>query len=419
MTTAGDAATRKTPKRIDAELLKADFPILDEMIHGKPLSYLDNAATTQKPQCVLDAMTYFYSTEYSNVHRGLHELSSRATAAYETARETVGDFLNARATEEIVFVRGTTEAINLVAQSYGGRHVGAGDEVVISAMEHHSDIVPWQLLCEAKGARLKVAPIDDAGDIRLDALEAMLGPRTRIVAVTHVSNALGTCNPVRQIGEMAHARGIPVLLDGAQAAPRMPVDVQALDCDFYAFSGHKIYGPSGIGVLYGKRERLESMPPYQGGGEMIRQVTFEETTYNDPPFRFEAGTPNITGAVGLAVALDYIGALSLESIEAHEGALLEALTDRLGALPGVRIIGTAKERAGLVSFVVEGIHPHDVGTILDHEGVAVRAGHHCAQPTMERYSVPATVRASLGLYNTEEDIEALIRGMDKVREVFL
>jgi cysteine desulfurase/selenocysteine lyase len=415
----GDAATRKPPKRIDAALLKADFPILDEMVHGKPLSYLDNAATTQKPHCVLDAMTYFYSTEYSNVHRGLHELSSRATSAYETARETVRTFLNASATEEIVFVRGTTEAINLVAQSYGGKQVGPGDEVVISTMEHHSNIVPWQLLCEAKGAHLKVAPIDDAGDIILEDLARLLGPRTRIVAVTHVSNALGTCNPVREIIEMAHGKGIPVLLDGAQAAPRMPVDVQELDCDFYAFSGHKIYGPSGIGVLYGKREILDSMPPYQGGGEMILQVTFEKTLYNDVPYRFEAGTPNITGAVGLADALDYISTIGLEAIEDHEQRLLTELTEGLVALPNVKIIGTAKEKAGVVSFVVEGIHPHDVGTILDHEGVAIRAGHHCAQPTMDRFGVTATARASVGLYNTREDIDALLAGMRKVREVFL
>jgi cysteine desulfurase/selenocysteine lyase len=419
MTPTGDAATRKAPKRIDAELLKADFPILDERIHGKRLAYLDNAATTQKPQCVLDAITYFYSTEYSNVHRGLHELSLRATAAYESAREIVRGFLNARATKEIVFVRGTTEAVNLVAQSYGGKHVGPGDEVVITTMEHHSNIVPWQMLCEAKGAHLKVAPIDDAGDIILEDFESLLGPKTRIVAVAHVSNALGTCNPVRTIIEMAHARGIPVLLDGAQAAPRMPIDVQELDCDFYAFSGHKIYGPSGIGVLYGKAQLLDSMPPYQGGGEMIRHVTFEKTLYNEIPDRFEAGTPNISGAVGLGVALDYISALGLDAIEAHEHTLLAALTEALTDLPGVTIVGTAKEKAGLVSFVVDGIHPHDIGTILDHEGVAIRAGHHCAQPTMDRYSVSATARASLGLYNTREDIDALIAGMHKVREVFL
>jgi cysteine desulfurase/selenocysteine lyase len=307
----------------------------------------------------------------------------------------------------------------MVAQSYGGKQVGPGDEVVLTTMEHHSNIVPWQLLCEAKGAKLRVAPIDDAGDIILEHLARLLNPRTRIVAVTHVSNALGTCNPVREIIEIAHGHGVPVLLDGAQAAPRMPVDVQELDCDFYAFSGHKIYGPSGIGVLYGKADLLDAMPPYQGGGEMIRHVTFEKTLYNDIPYRFEAGTPNITGAVGLADAVDYISTIGLEAIEAHEQRLLAQMTDGLLALPGVRIIGTAKEKAGVVSFVVEGIHPHDIGTILDHEGVAIRAGHHCAQPTMDRFGVPATARASVGLYNTSEDIDALLAGMRKVREVFL
>jgi len=413
MSTTGDATTR-----LDFHRIREDFPILRQTVHGKPLVYLDSAATTQKPRCVLKAMSTFYTTDYANVHRGVYQLSERATAAYEEAREKVRRFLNARDSREIIFVRGTTEAINLVAQSYGGQNIRPGDEVVITHMEHHSNIVPWQILCERSGARLRVAPINDAGELILEEFEKLLGPKTRIVSLVHVSNALGTVNPVRPIIEMAHAKGIPVLLDGAQAAPRMPVDVQALNCDFYAISGHKMYGPSGAGVLYGKAELLDSMPPYQGGGEMIRLVTFEKTTYNDTPHKFEAGTPHIAGAVGMGAAIDYVTEIGLEAIEAHERQLLARTTESISAIPGLRIIGTAREKSGVVSFVVEGIHPHDLGTVLDHEGVALRAGHHCAQPLMERFSVSATARVSFGVYNVSEDIDVLVAGLHKARKVF-
>jgi cysteine desulfurase/selenocysteine lyase len=402
----------------DVSRIRQDFPILQQTVHGKPLVYLDNAATTQKPRSVIDALTRYYTEQNSNVHRGVHTLSERATEAYESARTRVQHFLNARERGEIIFTRNTTEGINLVAATYGRRHVASGDEVLISAMEHHSNIVPWQLVCEEKGARLRVAPIDDSGALVLDEFERLLGPRTRIVAITHLSNALGTVNPVARIVELAHARGVPVLLDGSQAAYHMSVDVQALDCDFYVVTGHKLYGPTGIGVLYGKAAMLDAMPPYQGGGDMISSVTFEKTTYNVLPYKFEAGTPNIAGAVGLGAAVDYLSGLGMDRIAAHERELLAYGTARLSGMPGLRLVGTARDKASILSFVVDGVHPHDVGTIVDTEGVAIRTGHHCAQPVMQRFGVPATARASLALYNTTEEIDALVRALIKVREVF-
>jgi cysteine desulfurase/selenocysteine lyase len=402
----------------DVERIRKDFPILYQEVHGKPLVYLDNAATAQKPQVVIDAIAEYYTADNSNVHRGVHRLSERATEAYEGARARIQHFLNAAHPREIVFVRGTTEGINLVAQTYGRRAVGAGDDVVITALEHHSNIVPWQMLCEEKGAALRVAPIDDAGEVDLEAYEGLLGERTRVVAVAHVSNALGTIVPVKRMIEAAHRRGIPVLVDGAQAAPHLRVDVRALDCDFYTFSGHKTYGPTGIGVLYGKTALLESMPPFQGGGDMIKSVSFEKTVYNDLPYKFEAGTPHIAGTIGLGVALDYLEGLGLDRIATYERELLAYATERLSSLPGVRLVGTAREKAGVLSFLVEGIHAHDVGSILDRDGIAVRAGHHCAMPVMTRFGVAATTRASLALYNTREEIDALARGLRKVREIF-
>jgi cysteine desulfurase/selenocysteine lyase len=401
---------------LDVARVRADFPALHQQVNGCPLVYLDNAATTQKPQPVLDALLGFYSRDCANVHRGVHALSQRATDAYEGARETVARFLNARP-REIVFTRGTTEAINLVAYSYGSRLL-PGDEILITELEHHSNIVPWQMLAERTGARLRVAPIDDRGEIILEEFQRLLGPRTRIVAVAHVSNALGTVNPVEEICRLAHTYGARVLVDGAQAVPHLAVDVRALDCDFYAFSGHKIYGPTGIGVLFGRWELLEAMPPYQGGGDMIRSVTFEKTLYNDPPYRFEAGTPHIAGAIGLAAAIEYVTRLGLEEIRRHEQQLLEAATRALEEIPGVRIVGTAAHKAAVVSFVLDGVHPHDVATVLDHEGVAVRAGHHCAQPLMERFGLPATTRASFALYNTLEEVDALARAVRRARELF-
>jgi cysteine desulfurase/selenocysteine lyase len=403
---------------LDVERIRQDFPILKERVHGKPLVYLDNAASTQKPQAVIDALHEYYETCNANVHRGVHHLSERATEQYEEARRKVQRFLNAREAREIIFVRGTTEAINLVAGSFGRKHVRAEDEVLITAMEHHSNIVPWQILCEEKGARLRVAPINDAGELLLDEFEKLLGPRTRVVSVTHVSNTLGTINPVKRIVELAHRRKIPVLLDGAQAVPHLRVDVQDLDCDFYAFSGHKLYGPTGIGILYGKADILEAMPPYHGGGEMISSVTFEKTTYNTLPHKFEAGTPNIAGTIGLGVAIDYVERLGREAIAAHEQDLLRYATEKLAAIPGVALIGTARDRAGAISFVLEGVHPHDIGTILDQEGIAIRTGHHCTQPLMDRYGVPATARAALAFYNTGEEIDALVRGIYQVKEMF-
>ena len=402
----------------DVRRVRRDFPILSQKVHGRPLVYLDNAATTQKPQQVLDAIIRYYSEDNANVHRGVHQLSERATEAYERARAIAQRFLNAARPEEIIFVRGTTEAINLIAQAYGRHNVGAGDEVIITAMEHHSDIVPWQMLCEEKGAKLRVVPINDRGELVLEEYERLLGPKTRLVALAHVSNALGTINPVRRIVELAHQQGVPVLVDGAQAAPRMKVDVRELDADFYAFSGHKIYGPTGIGVLYGKASLLDAMPPYQGGGDMISSVTFEKTLYNKLPHKFEAGTPHMEGAIGLGAALEYVNRLGIEDIAAHEQEMLAYATEKVSAIPGVRLIGTAREKTGVLSFVLEPIHPHDIGTILDQEGIAIRTGHHCAQPVMQRFGVPATARASFGLYNTREDVDALVRGLNKVREVF-
>jgi cysteine desulfurase/selenocysteine lyase len=402
----------------DVQRVRAEFPILNRAVNGRPLVYLDSAATSQKPRTVLEAITRYYECDNANIHRGVHYLSQRATEGYEAARETVRQFVNAADASGIIFVRGATEGINLVAQSYGRTHVRSGDEVLVTALEHHSNIVPWQLLCEEKGARLRVVPIHDNGELALDAFASLLTPRTKIAAVAHVSNALGTINPVRQIVQMAHGHGIPVLVDGAQAVPHLAVDVQALDCDFYVFSAHKVYGPTGIGVLYGKSALLEAMPPYQGGGDMIRSVTFEKTTYNNLPHKFEAGTPDISGVIGLGAALEYMNRLGLDNIAAHEHDLLADATRALSEIPGVRLIGTAREKAGVLSFVMEGIHPHDIGTILDQEGIAIRTGHHCAQPLMERFEVPATARASFGMYNTQGEVRALVKGLHRVREVF-
>jgi cysteine desulfurase/selenocysteine lyase len=406
---------RATP---DVGAIRVDFPILGRRVHGKPLVYLDNAATTQKPQAVIDRLVRYYTEENANVHRGVHALSAEATDAYDAARQRVRRFLNAAEAREVIFVRGATEAINLVAATFGRAHVRAGDEIVISEMEHHSNIVPWQMLCEEKGARLRVIPITDAGELRLDEYERLLGARTRIVAVTHVSNALGTINPVDQIVRLAHERGIAVLIDGAQAVAHMPVDVQAIGCDFYVFSGHKVFGPTGIGVLYGRAPLLDASAPYQGGGDMIRSVTFERTLYNDVPYKFEAGTPNIAGAVGLAAAIDYVTTVGLEWVAAEEHELLGYGARALAEIPGLRLTGTAPRKAGILSFIMDEVHPHDIGTILDRDGVAIRAGHHCCQPLMARLGVPATVRASLALYNTREDIDALVAALRRVREVF-
>jgi len=403
---------------LDPVAIRRDFPILDQTVNGRPLVYLDNAATTQKPRAVLDAIKAYYETENSNIHRGVHTLSERATKSYENARLKARAFLNAADSREIVFGQSGTEGINLVAHSCGRTHLRPGDEVLVTAMEHHSNIVPWQILRDERGIVLKVAPIDDDGSVKLDELEKLLTPKTRLVSVAHVSNALGTVNPVKRIVEMAHGRGIPVLVDGAQAAPHLKIDVQDLGCDFYVFSGHKVYGPTGIGVLYGKAHLLEELPPYQGGGEMILSVTFEKTVYNRIPHKFEAGTPNIEGAIGLGAALDYLTGLGIDAVAAHEESLLEHGTKVLSAVPGLKIIGTAPEKAGVISFVLDGIHPHDIGTILDREGIAIRTGHHCAQPVMERFGIPATARASFGVYNTTEEIEALAAGLRKVAEVF-
>ncbi|MGH7384242.1 MAG: SufS family cysteine desulfurase [Candidatus Rokuibacteriota bacterium] len=402
----------------DAERIRKDFPILHQEVHGRPLVYLDSAATSQKPQVVIDALVDYYARDNANVHRGVHRLSERATEAYEGARARIQRFLNAAEPREIVFVRGTTEGINLVAQTYGRRAVGRGDEVVVTALEHHSNIVPWQMLCEEKGAALRVVPIDDAGEIDVDAYERLLGERTRLVAIAHVSNALGTILPVKRMIETAHRGGIAVLVDGAQAAPHLRVDVRDLDCDFYTFSGHKTYGPTGIGALYGRAELLERMPPYQGGGDMIKSVAFEKTVYNDLPYKFEAGTPDIAGAIGLGAALEYLEGLGLDRVAAHEHALLVHGTERLSSLPGLRLVGTAREKASVLSFVVDGVHAHDVGSILDREGIAVRTGHHCAMPVMTRFGIAATARASLGVYNRVEDLDALVEGLGKVREIF-
>ena len=402
----------------DVEGIRKDFPILHTKVHGHPLVYLDNAATSQKPRTVIDAIVRYYEGENANIHRGVHYLSQIATEEFEKARETVRAFVNAAQASEIIFTRGTTEAINLVAQTYGRAHVGAGDEVLITAMEHHSNIVPWQMLCEEKGAKLRVAPINDAGELLLEEYEKLLGPRTKVVAVAHVSNALGTINPLKRMVAMAHKRGIPVVVDGAQAVPHLAVDVQDLDADFYAFSGHKMYGPTGIGVLYGKHALLDAMPPYQGGGDMISSVTFEKTTYNKLPHKFEAGTPDMAGVAGLKAAIEYMNGIGIAKIAAHEHELLEYATEVVGALPGVRLIGTAREKAGVLSFVLDEVHPHDIGTILDQQGIAVRTGHHCAQPLMRCLGVSATARASIGIYNEPADIDALVDALLAGREVF-
>jgi cysteine desulfurase/selenocysteine lyase len=403
---------------LEAQFWRTDFPILKTKVHGKPLVYLDNAATTQKPHMVIEAESEYYSHYNANVHRGVHSLSQRATDAYEKARVAVQHLINAASPDEIIFVRGTTEAINLVAQSYGRSHLHADDEIVLSQMEHHSNIVPWQMLCQQTGARLRIIPVNDLGELKMGAFEALLNEHTRLLAVTHVSNTLGTINPVKNIITLAHERGVPVLFDGAQAIAHLAVDVQELDCDFYAFSGHKLYGPTGIGVLYGKAALLDAMPPYQGGGDMIRSVSFDETTYNTLPYKFEAGTPNIAGVIGLGAAVDYLQAIGYEAIISHEQALLAYATPLLEAVPGLRIIGTAKEKTGILSFVLEGMHPHDIGTLLDGEGVAIRTGHHCTMPLMERLGVPATSRASFALYNTRQEMDALAMAIYNAKEVF-
>ncbi len=413
-----EALPNPPPVQFDPERTRADFPILRQKIHGRPLVYLDNAATSQKPQRVIDAISNFYSTTNANVHRGVHALSERATEQFELAREKVRAFINAPKVEEIVFVRGATEAINLIAQSFGRSRLRRGDEILVSAMEHHSNIVPWQLLCESTGAVLRVAPINDDGELVVGEFEAMLGAKTRLVALAHVSNALGTINPVRQLIAAAHSRGIPVLLDGAQAIPHLKVDVKALDCDFYVFSSHKMFGPMGIGALFGKADLLESMPPYQGGGDMILSVTFEKTIYNRVPYKFEAGTPDVGGAIGLGSAIDYLNSLGMEQIAAYEHDLLVYATAAISRVPGVRLVGTARQKAGVISFLLGDIHPHDIGTILDQEGIAIRTGHHCAQPVMQRFGVDATARASLAFYNTREDIDRLVAGLERVKEIF-
>jgi cysteine desulfurase/selenocysteine lyase len=402
----------------DVERIRQDFPVLKQTIHGKPLVYLDSAATAQKPFAVIDAIRKFHEVDCANIHRGVHELSQRSTAAYEETRATTKRFLNSKSKSELIFVRGTTEGINLVSSSWGRTNVREGDEIIVSAMEHHSNIVPWQMLCEETGAKLRVIPMNERGELILEEYEKLLNPRTRMVAFCHVSNALGTINPAKQMIEMAHKVGSLVLVDGAQAAPHLTIDVQALDADFYTFSGHKIFGPTGIGILYGKSKLLNAMPPYQGGGDMIRTVTFEKTTYNDLPYKFEAGTPNIAGGIGLGAALDYANQIGLDKIAAYEHELLVYGTEALSQIPGLRLIGTARDKAAVLSWVMDGIHPHDIGTVLDRQGIAVRTGHHCAQPVMDWFQVPATTRASLACYNTVAEIDALVAGIKKVKEVF-
>ena len=402
----------------DVERVRADFPVLHQTVNGKPLVYLDNGASSQVPQIVIDRGSTYLEQEHSNIHRGVHYLSQKATTAYEGAREKVKRFINARDAKECIFVRGATEGINLVMHGYGRKFIGAGDEIIISAMEHHANIVPWQMLCEEKGARLRVIPMNDAGELLLDEYDALLNERTKFVAVTHVSNALGTINPVKEIIERAHKYGVPVLLDGAQSVPHLPIDVQDLDCDFFAFSGHKIYAPTGSGIVYGKAELLEKMNPFQGGGDMIKSVTFEKTTYADLPNKMEAGTPAIASQIGLGAALDYLNTIDLEAAARHEAELLRYATEKLSAIEGVRIIGTAREKSSVLSFVIDDIHPHDIGTILDQEGIAIRAGHHCAQPVMQRFNIPATARASFAFYNTKEEVDILARTIEKVIEIF-
>ncbi len=403
---------------LDVERIRADFPILQRRFHDKPLVYLDNAASSQMPKPVIDRLVRYQTEQHANVHRAVHYLSEIATAEYEGARRKIQHFLNAAEEREIVFTRGATDSINLVMHGYGRAFIGAGDEIILSAMEHHSNIVPWQMLCQEKGAKLRVIPMNDAGELLLDEYRNLFNAHTKFVALAHVSNALGTINPVREMIAIAHGHGVPVLLDGAQAAPHLTVDVQALDCDFYAFSGHKLYGPTGIGILYGKAALLEKMQPYQGGGDMILSVTFEHTTYNTIPYKFEAGTPPIAAAIGLGAAIDYVTAIGLDRIAAHENALLDYATAQLGALPGVRLIGTARHKAAVLSFEIDGIHPHDIGTILNEDGIAIRAGHHCAQPVMQRFGVPATARASFAFYNTFAEVDALIAGIKNVQTMF-
>jgi cysteine desulfurase / selenocysteine lyase len=403
---------------LDVAAIRAEFPILQQQVHGRPLVYLDSANTTQKPRAVIEAHTRYYTEDNANIHRSTHLLSERATRAYERARVKVQQLVNAAEAREIIFTRGCTEAINLVANSWGRSTLRPGDEVVLTWMEHHSNIVPWQMACEATGARLRAVPITDEGELDLVAFEAALTERTKLVSVIHVSNALGTVNPVARLAALARERGIPVLVDGAQAVPHLPVDVQAIGCDFYTFSAHKMYGPTGVGVLYGRAAQLEAMPPYQGGGDMIASVTFEKTTYNTLPYKFEAGTPNIAGVIALGAAVDFLRQFDMEAVARHEQDLLAYATARLEAVDGLRIIGRAREKSGVISFVLEGVHPHDVGTILDREGVAIRTGQHCAQPVMDRFGLPATARASFGIYNTREDVDALVLGLARVRELF-
>jgi cysteine desulfurase/selenocysteine lyase len=416
--TQASEARRPAPARLDVAAVRSEFPILHHPVRGKPLVYLDNAATSQKPLAVLDARRRYNEEENANVHRGVHLLSEKATRAFEEARVKLARFIGAVDPREVIFTRGTTEGVNLVAQTFGRTRVAAGDEVLVTEMEHHSNIVPWQLLCEEKGARLRVVPVTDAGDLDLDALDRLLGPRTRLLAVTQVSNALGTVNPIPEIIARAHARGVPVLVDGAQGMPHLGFDVSASGADFYAFSGHKMYGPTGIGVLWGRREHLDAMPPWQGGGDMILTVTFEKTTYNALPYKFEAGTPHIAGAVGLGAAVDWMSAVGAEAIAAHEHALVEYAVEALREVPELRFFGTPRRRAGVVSFLLGEVHPHDMATILDRNGIAVRAGHHCAQPLMRRFGVAATARASFAAYNTTGDVDALVRGLHAAREVF-
>ena len=413
-----EVAIATKQKSYDVKKIRNDFPILKKYVHDKPLVYLDNAATTQKPQAVIETLNEYYSSMNSNIHRGVHALSGVATEAFETARIRIKQFINALGKNEIIFTRGTTESINLVAQTYGRANVNEGDEVIISHMEHHSNIVPWQLLCQEKKAKLRVIPINDDGELIFEEFEKMINERTKIVSVAYVSNSLGTINPVKEIIDLAHKFKVPVLLDGAEAVNHLKIDVHNLNCDFFAFSGHKLYGPTGIGALYGKVNLLEAMPPYQGGGDMISKVTFEKTTYNELPHKFEAGTPNIAGAIGLGAAVEYVDKIGIDNIAVHEMDLLDYATKQISEIPGLRIIGTAKNKTGVISFVLENIHPHDIGTFLDFEGVAIRTGHHCTQPVMQRYNIPATSRASFGLYNTKEEIDVLVNGLKKIIDVF-
>ena len=405
-------------RSFEVEKIRGDFPILKQMVNDKRLVYLDNAATSQKPQTVIDSMTRYYTEENSNIHRGVHFLSDKATQSYEAGRVKIQEYISAAHQHEIIFVRGTTEAINLVAQSYGRYNFKEGDEIIISAMEHHSNIVPWQILREEKGIALRIIPINDKGELFIDKYEKMFNNRTKMVSIVHVSNVLGTINPVKQMIEIAHKYSVPVLVDGAQAVQHLKVDVQDLDCDFYAFSGHKMYGPTGVGVLYGKESLLEAMPPYQGGGDMIKSVSFEKTIYNDLPHKFEAGTPNIVGGVGMGATIDYINQIDFDAVLQHENELLQYAAEKLSAIKGLRIIGTAREKSSVISFVIENIHPHDIGTILDDDGIAIRTGHHCAQPVMKCFEIPATARASFAMYNTKEEIDTLIKGIYRVIEVF-